>query len=133
MSLPRLPLQAMLLLPILRVIMLRFPRVRLVITNILLIILDRLPIHLIQQLQTQFNITKQLVTPALAEILSHNHSQHLQVLGVRRHGIRRNNPRALAKDVSECEFIEVFICLGVQAESHQRETLAVAFGHDDEA
>jgi hypothetical protein len=92
MSLARLSLQAMLLLPVLRMVMLRLPRVRLVITNILLIILDRLPIHLIQQLQTQFNIRQELVTSALAEILSHYHSQHLQVLGMRRHGICRNNP-----------------------------------------
>jgi hypothetical protein len=35
--------------------------------------------------------------------------------------------------MSECEFIVVFLCLGVQAESHEGEALSVALGHDDEA
>jgi hypothetical protein len=133
MCLARLALQAMLLLPILRMVMLRLPRVRLVITNILLIILDRLPIHLIQHLQTQFNIRQELITPTLAEILSHYYSQHFEVFSMRSHGICRNNPRALAQNVSKCEFIVVLVCLGVQAERHEGETLAVALGHDDEA
>jgi hypothetical protein len=123
----------MLLLPILRVIMLRLPRVRLVITDVLLIILDRLPIHLIQQLQTQLNIAKKLITSTLAEILSHYNSQHFEVFSMRRHGIRRNNPRMLTQDMSQCEFIVVFICLGIQAESYERETFSMAFRHDDEA
>jgi hypothetical protein len=128
-----LALQAMLLLPILRMIMLRLPRVRLVITNILLIILDRLPIHLVQHLQTQFNIRQELITPTLAEILSYYHSQHFEVFSMRCHGICRNNPRALAQNMSECEFIVVFVCLGVQAEGYEGKTLSVALGHDDEA
>jgi hypothetical protein len=104
-----------------------------VITDILLIILDRLSIHLIQQLQRKLNIRQELITSTLAEILSNYHSQHLQVLRMRRHGIRRNNPRALAQDMSECEFIVVFFSLGVQAEGYERETCSVPLGHDDEA
>ena len=133
MSLPRLSLQAMLLLPILRMIMLTLPRMRLMIPDILQIILNRLLIHLIQQLQTKFNIRQALITPGLREILSNHHSQHLQILCVRRHSICRYHPATLTQDMSESEFIVVFFSLGIQAEGYERETISVPFRHDNEA
>jgi len=133
MSLPTLPLQAMLLIPITWVTMCRLARMRRMHLNVLLILLYRIFVHLIQDTGTEPNIAKQLITPALAKILSNHHSQHLQVLCLWRHGVGWDDPRALAELMSKGEFVVVFVSLRVDAEGNKGESGAVLLGHDDEA
>ena len=96
MRLPCLALQTMLLLLIMVMTMPRLMAVADMLLDILFTRLDLLLVHVIQDLQTQLNIREQLIAPALTEILAHHHSQHLQVLGVRCHSVRGDDPSALA-------------------------------------
>ena len=61
MRLASLALQTMALLPIMRVIMSRLARVRRVRMDILLVLLDALLVHFIQDLHAQFDVAQQLV------------------------------------------------------------------------
>lgn len=105
----------------------------LVLKDILLAPLDLLLIHIIQDTHTEFNIIKELITSTLAEILSDNHAQHLEIFGVGRHGVGWNDPAPTAQLVGECEFIVVVSFLGVEAECDEGETGAALLGHDDES
>lgn len=100
--------------------------------NIILIALDLLLIHIIQDLNAQLNIAQKLITSALAEILTNHHSQHLQIIRMRRHRIRRHNPTSATQLMSERKFIVVLLA-GLEAECDQWESLAVLLRHDDEA
>ncbi len=97
MRLPRLALQAMRFLPIMRMIMSTLSRVRSMLMDILLVLLNALLIHFIEDLHAKLDITQQLVTSALAEILTDHNSQHLEVFGVRSHGVCGHDPGALAQ------------------------------------
>jgi hypothetical protein len=133
MRLPRLALQTMLLLPVMRVIMSALTRVSSMIVNVRLILLNALLIHLIKHLHAELDITKQLITSALREILSNHHSQHLEIFGVRSHCVCRHDPRATAKLMCESEFVVVFVKLGIKAKSNEWKAFTVLFGHYDKA
>ena len=92
MRLPRLPLQAMLLLPIRAMIMIALARMTLMLQNILLAPLDLLLIHIIQDTHAKLDVSQQLIASALAEILSDDDSQHLEVFGIGRHGVGGHDP-----------------------------------------
>ena len=133
MRLPRLALQAMLLLAIMRVIMSALARVRSMRMDILLVLLDALRIHIIEDLHAELDIAQQLVASRLAEILTHDDAQHLEILGVRGHGVGGDDPGAATELVGERELVVVLLLLRVEAEGDEGETFAVLLGHDDEA
>jgi hypothetical protein len=59
--------------------------------------LNLLRIQRIQRLQREFEIRNQRITPRFRKVLAHHHTQHLHLLRVRRHGVRRDNPAAFAE------------------------------------
>ena len=132
MRFPCLPLQTVLLLLIVTMAMLRLMAVADMLLDVLLALLDLLLVHFIEEPQTQFDIREQLVAPTLAEILAHHYPQHLQVVGVRRHGVRRDDPSALAELMREGEFVEVFVRGFVKTECDEWEPIAGFPRHDDE-
>jgi hypothetical protein len=90
-------------------------------------------VHVVQDANAQFDIRQQLVTPTLAEVLADHHTQHLEILGVGRHGVSRDDPGAATQLVGESELVVVLACFGVETEGDEGETLAMLLGHDDEA
>ena len=133
MRLPRLTLQAMLLLAIMRVIMSALARVRSMRMDVLLVLLDALRIHIIEDLHAELDIAQQLVASRLAEILTHDDAQHLEILGVRGHGVGGDDPGTAAELMGKRELVVVLLLLRVEAEGDEGETFAVLLGHDDEA
>jgi hypothetical protein len=101
--------------------------------NIILVLLNALLVHLIKHLHAKLDIAQQLITSALAEILSNHHSQHLEFFGVRSHCVCRHDPRAAAKLMCDSEFIVVLVEFGIEAESNEWKAFTVLFGHYDEA
>jgi hypothetical protein len=100
--------------------------------DMLVMLLDRVGIHVIQNLHAQLKIRQQLIASRLGKILSDDYTQHLEILGVRGHSVGWHNPGALAQLVSECELVVVLVGLGVEAESDERETVSTLLGHDYE-
>jgi hypothetical protein len=133
MRLASLPLQAVLLILIMRAVVLRLARMSSMLVDMLVVLLNLLRLHSVQDLHAQLDIVQQLVTSRLGEVLSDDNSQHLEIVGVRSHGIGWHDPRALAELVSESEFVVVLVGLFVQTEGHERQTGAVLLGHDFEA
>ena len=133
-SLARLALQAVLLSVIVLVASSsRFSVSRRVLGDVILVALQLLLVHLIQDLHAQLDITQELVASALAEVLSDHHSQHLQVVGVGSHRVGWHNPASSSELVGEGEFIIMLSVLLIEAESDEWQACAVLLGHDDEA
>lgn len=133
MRLPRLALQTMLLFLVRRVVVATSTRMTLMLKDILLASLDLLFIHIIQQTHAQLDIIQELIAARLAEILSHDYAQHLEVFGIGCHGVSGDDPGSTAELVSECEFVVVMAFLGVEAEGYEGQPGAVLLGHDDES
>ena len=49
-------------------------------------------IHLLESIYSHFDIMDKSVASALAEILTNNNTHKLELVTVRSHGVRRNNP-----------------------------------------
>jgi hypothetical protein len=63
-----------------------------VLVDKLLLLLDALAVHLLQQLLAELDVGDEGVAPVLAEVLAHDDAEHLQLVGVWRHGVRRHHP-----------------------------------------
>ena len=136
MRLPRRPMQAMALtlIHIMLTLSLRLLlRIRPPAANIIRVLLQHLLIHLIQQTKTKLDIIDQLLAPAPAKVLANNHPQHLHLLRMRRHRIRRHDPAALAQLMRNRELIVPLLQLGIKTERHEREATALAIAHDQES
>jgi hypothetical protein len=101
--------------------------------HILLILTDRLPVQIVQHLHAQTNILNQLITPTLGKILAHHDAQHLELAGVRRHGVGGHDPAPRADLVRHGELVVVFVFRRVQSECDEGKSLATSFTHDQEA
>lgn len=135
MRLPRRPLQAMVLalIHIMLSLPLRFLlNIRPLAANIFGVLLQHLLIHLIQQTKTKLDIIDQLLTPAPAKVLANHHPQHLHLLRMRRHRIRRHDPAALAQLMRNRKLIIPLLELGIKTERHERQTTTLAIAHDQE-
>jgi hypothetical protein len=130
--LPRLTLQAVLLLLVVGVAVLRLVAVADVLLEVLFAALDLHQVHVVQHLQAQLDVSEQQVTARLGEVLAHHDTQHLQVLGMRRHGVGWHHPAALAQLVGQGELVVVLVELLVQAEGDERQASAALLRHDDE-
>lgn len=138
MRLPRLPLQRMLLLPILWMPPPGLAPTGMMLMDKLLLLPDALAVHALQQRLALLDVGDQPVAPVARKVLAHHDAQHLEILGVRRHRVRRHHPAAHAQLVRERELVVValvFLAFGErgQAEGDEREALAGLLGHDDEA
>lgn len=136
MGFPRRPLQAMLLILIhvmlalsLRLLLCMRPLA----TNIIRVLLQHFLIHLIQQPKTKLHITDQLLAPASAKVLPDNHTQHLHLLRMRRHRIRRHDPAALTQLVRNRKLIVPLLLGRIKTKRHERQTTALAITHDQES
>lgn len=111
---------------------LRLLRIRPAPINIIRVLLQHLLIHVIQQAKTKLQIRDQLLTPALRKVLTDHDAQHLHLLRIRRHRIRRHDPAALAQLMRNRKLIVALLELGVKTERHERQTTALALAHDQE-
>jgi hypothetical protein len=126
-------LQAVLLISVVRVVVRRLPGMRGILPDIRLVLLNLLLVHLIKDQHAKLDITKQLITSALREILSHNDTQHLKTASVRSHGISWDNPGSLTELMSQRELVVVFVCFGVEAEGNEWEPMPGLLRHNDQA
>jgi hypothetical protein len=101
--------------------------------NLLLITLQRLPIHLLQHTQRQLNIRHQTIASILRKVLPHNHTHKLQLIGMRCHRISRNDPTPLAELMRDRELVEMMTRLGIDAEGDEGEGSTPTGRHDEEA
>lgn len=123
----------MLLLLIVVVSVLRLMAMTDVLLDIRLTDFDLRLVHIVQNLHAQLDILKQLVAAGLGKVLAHDDTQHLQVLGVRGHGVCGYDPATLAQLVGERELVVVLAGLLVQTECYEGQTCAALLRHDDEA
>jgi hypothetical protein len=138
MRLPRLPLQRVLLLPVLGMPPARLAPTGMMLLDKLLLLADALAVHALQQRLALLDVGDEAVAPVARKVLAHHDAQHLEVLGVRRHRVGRHHPPAHAQLVRERELVVVALVFvafreGGQAEGDEREALAGLLGHDDEA
>lgn len=83
-----------------------------------LLLLDAVLVHLSEKLLTLLDISDEAVASTVREILANDYAEHLEVLGVGRHGIRGDNPAANAQLVSEGELVIVAVFLGRETEGY---------------
>lgn len=94
--------------------------------------LNRLDIHLLELLTAEFNVCKKSVAAVTGKVLPDDNTQHLEVVGVGRHGICGHDPSSCTQLVSKCKLIVDTVLIGRQAEGDQRKALAALLGHNDE-
>ncbi len=111
----------------------RPPTRRMMLVDKLLQPLNALLVHQLQRLLAQFDIGDQRVTPALGEILPDHHAEHLEILRVRRHVVRRHDPAPSTQTVRQSKLVIRPALLRGKSEGDERETLAGGLGHEDEA
>lgn len=133
MGLAMLTLQGVLLLLVCRVIMLRLVRVDNVILDMFLILVHHGLVHLAKSLKSKFDVIDKKVGAWESEILPDNNSHQLQSLAVWCHGVSGHNPAAFTEVVRNGEFVEKVFLVRVETECDQRQTMAAALAHDDEA
>jgi len=132
-SLASLTLQTVLLIFVVIVAMSGPSTVADMVHSVLAALLDLLGIHVIQNLEAKFDISKELVTSGLGEIFTNNDTQKLEVFGFGGHGVSWDDPGALTELLCESEFVVMLVELCIKAERYEWETLAVFLGHDDKA
>lgn len=82
----------MLLIEVFLMVMRRLPTMTDMFLNEILVFLDLILIHLLEQFHAELDITEELIAPRLREILTNDHAQHLQILGFRGHGVCGDDP-----------------------------------------
>lgn len=102
-----------------------------------LLSLDRILVDILQQSHAELDVVDEHVASALGKVLAHNHTQHLEPLGMRRHCVRGHDPAPGAQVVRQRKLVimTVFTALGgvLEAKGHEGQALAATLGHDDEA
>lgn len=92
MSLTSLALQTVLLILELSMAVRSLVRMRYMILNKFFVLLDGLLVHGVKQLHAELDVADERIASRLAEVLSDDNSQHLQVFGVWCHGICWHDP-----------------------------------------
>jgi hypothetical protein len=88
-------------------------------------------VHVVEHADAELDVGEQGVASALGEVLADNDTQHLQVVGVWRHGVGGDDPAALAELVCERKLVVVTVFLAaLEAEGHEWESGAVLLRHD---
>lgn len=75
-------------------VVLRVGAVDRVLADVLLLRLDGVAVQLLEQALAQLDVAQQGVAAVLGEVLADHDAQHLEVLRVRRHRVRRDDPAA---------------------------------------
>lgn len=114
-----------------RVVVLRLRAAHGVRLDELFVLLDLIAVHLLKQLHAELDIDDERVTSVLCKVLADYDTQHLEVIRMRGHGIRWNDPAARTQSMSQGELIEMPIRVRCQPKSDQRQTLTRLLGHDD--
>lgn len=100
---------------------------------VLLVLLQRLLVHLLQLVQRHLQIRHESIASAAREILAHHHTHHLELLRVWSHGVSRHDPAAFTQTVSDGELVEFVVLRRVEAEGNEWETFAAGLGHEEES
>lgn len=79
---------------VLGMVMSRLSTVEVVLVNEILLTLHSILVHLLKELHAQFDICDERLASASCEVLPHHHTEHLEVLGLRGHRVRRHCPSA---------------------------------------
>lgn len=77
---------------VLRMVMSRLSTVEVVFVNEVLLTLHSILVHLLQELHAQFDICDERLASASCEVLPHHHTEHLEILSLRGHRVRRYDP-----------------------------------------
>ena len=121
---------------ILWVVVRRFATGSMMLVDKLLLLLDALPIHLVEQILTKLDIRDEAIAAVAGEVLAHDDAEHLEVVGVGRHGVSRHDPAAHTELMGKGEFVVVTLLSVLafgQPKSNKWQTLAGLLGHDDKA
>lgn len=97
----------------------------------LLVLLDGLLVHAVQQLDAELDIDNKSVAAVLGKVLADDHAQHLQLVRVGSHGVSRDDPTAGTQLVCESKLIPFSVLIGLEAPRNERKSLARLLGHDD--
>lgn len=118
-------------------------------SNPLSMLLNLLGIKRVKCLDRKLEIRDECIAARLRKVLAHDNAQHLHLLRVWRHGVRRNDPAAFTELMGtsvvsitrNCatqrdlhrKFIILLPEILVQSRSNKRQTLAALLAHDDES
>lgn len=133
MGLAMLSLQGVLLLLVCRVVVARLVRVDNMFLDVFLVLVHHALVHLAKSLESKFDVVDEKVGAWESEVLTNDNSHHLQSLAVRGHGVSRHNPAAFTEVVRNGEFVVEVFAIRVETECDQRQAVAAALAHDDEA
>lgn len=114
-----------------RVVVLRLRAAHGVRLDELFVLLDLLAVHLSKQLHAELDVDDERVTSVLREVLADYNAQHLEVVRMRGHCVRRNDPATRTQFVCQGELVEMPVLVRDQPKSDQRQALARLLGHDD--
>jgi hypothetical protein len=122
--------------------------------NLLLVFLNLLLIKRIERLQRKLEVRDECVAARPGEVFANDDTQHLHLLGVRRHGVRGDDPAAFAELVGTIDshvsvqrvrdddttvvdlHSELIILLSeifVDPRSNERQTLSASLAHNHKA
>lgn len=73
--------------------------------------LDLLRIQRIERLERKLEVRNERVAARLSEVFAHDDTQHLHLLGVRRHGVCGDDPAAFAELVGTNESVVSSKCI----------------------
>lgn len=94
---------------------------------------EDLLVRLLEKTNAELDVVDEHVALAAGEILTDDNTEHLEVLGVRGHGVGGDDPATAAEGAGEGELVVAAVLVISEAEGDKRETLAQRLRHDDEA
>lgn len=113
--------------------MARFVRVDNMLLDMFLVLLHHGLVHLTKSLERKFDVIDEKVGSWESKVLANDYAHHLQCLAVRGHGVGGHNPAAFTEMVCNGELIIGVFTVRVETECDQRQAVAAALAHDDEA
>lgn len=128
-----LALQRVLLVLVFGVIVLRLPTRSAMVLHVLGMLVYGLLVHLTQCIQGQFDIGDQRIAPRSREILTNDNSHELELLAMRSHSVRGDNPAPLTQMMSDSEFVVVMLLLRVETKCHEGKACSPFLAHNQEA
>lgn len=90
---------------VLGMIMRCLPTVQVVLVDEFLLTLYSILVHLVQELHAQLDVCDEGLASASSEILPNHDAEHLEVLRLRGHRVRRHDPGSNAKLMGQGKFV----------------------------
>lgn len=89
------------------------PTLQVVLVDEFLLTLYSILVHLVQELHAQLDVCNEGLAPASSEVLPNHDTEHLEVLGLRGHRVRRHDPGSNPKLMGQGKFVVGPLSLGV--------------------